>query len=343
MKKLTRALTVAAGACGLVLPLAVPATADGHPLPPGVSVVADELAGPLQVEVGPNGTVYVAEAFAGQVTALDKKGQRSVLASGLGFSPGLGVHGGQVFVTASSFSEGEGPDDPGSQTSAELLRFSQGGRLTHSVDLLAYELRVNPDGQVQFDPETGQELDALTNPYDVLALPGRTLIADAGANVVNQVLANGQISTLTVLPVSTDGDCATQQNNTGVGCDPVPTGIVLGPDGFLYVSGLGGEVEGHVWRIDPRSGAIVATWSGLPPLTGIAVAPDGTLYVSSIDFATFGGLVLRLDALTRQVTGTLELEGMPATGLTWAGGRLLVASGFTGLLLGVEPGAFAQP
>ncbi len=326
MRNARRIGTVALCATALWLPAMPPAEAAS-----AVTTVADHLAGPLQVEVGPNGSIYVAEAFAGQVTEIDKKGRRSVLAGGLGdFTPGIGVHGGSVFMTLSSE-----PHEGNPYGGATLVRISQGGQVRQLADLLAYELAVNPDGQAHFD-ENGEPHDSLTNPYDVLALPGRVLIADAGGNAINQVSSNGTVSTLTRLPVSTAGDCAQAPNNTpsGVGCDPVPTGIVLGPDGLLYVSGLGAEVEGHVWQIHPESGQILRTWSNLPPLTGIASAPDGTLYVSSL----FSDQVLRLDARTRAVSGTLDLP--TPTGLTWADGALYATSGFTGSLFRVQPRAF---
>ena len=186
------------------------------------------------------------------------------------------------------------------------------------ADLLAYEKAHNPDGQPQL---TGPKADALSNPYDVLAQTNRTLVADAAGNDILSVTADGTVRTLTVLPVSKKGPCATATNN-GVkngGCDPVPTGMSVGADGYLYVSGLGAEVEGHVWKIEQSSGRIVGQWDGLPPLTGIAAGAGGNVYVSSL----FANKVFRLSPAGR-VTGTVTVTG--PTGLAVQGGQLYAGS-----------------
>ncbi len=333
MNRITRAVAVVSASAAMVVPLAVPAGA-AEELPPGFGVLPAEFAGPLQVDSGPDGSVYVADAFKGQVVKISKSGVTSVVWSGQPgtFSPGIGVQGGTLFVTASTE-----PDAVNPYGRADLLRVAPNGKTTKVVDLLAYELAVNPDGQIPFDPQ-GEPYDALSNPYDVLALPGRTLIADAGGNSVLQVDAAGRISTFAALPVSREGECAALPNNTldGFGCDPVPTGITMGSDGFIYVSGLGAEVEGQVWKLHPRTGALVATFSGLLPLTGIAAGPDGTLYVSALDFVNETGSVLRLD-LTGKVTGEAPVPA--PLGLHFANG-LLYAGSFAGLVFTVEPGAF---
>ncbi len=129
-----------------------------------------------------------------------------------------------MLVTGSAFSDEQG------QIAARLVRLSQGGQVVSSTDLLAHELTARIS---RCSSTSRGELDALTNPYDVLALPARTPIADAGANVINEVAANGRVSRLTVLPVATDGQCAESPNSTvnGFGCDPVPSASRSAPTG----------------------------------------------------------------------------------------------------------------
>lgn len=273
MRSFSRLGTVAVavvGMCaGLVMPGGAAWAAPNNP----VRTVATGFAGPLHVSVAPNGQIYVADAFAGQIDRVNPKtGSITPVVTGLGFSPGVDVKGGQVFFTNSFGSASE--EEPPTATSLQRTTPS-GNKAKYIADLLAYELANNPDDQPQ---------DGDSNPYAVLALPGRTLVADAAGNDIVEVRANGDIRTLTVLPTSFAGTCATAPNN-GVengGCDPVPTDLALGPEGFLYVSGLGGEVEGFVWKIDAKTGEIVETTGGLPPLTGIAVGDDGSVYAASL-------------------------------------------------------------
>lgn len=266
---------------------ALPATAAPTP-----QTVVRDLIGPLHL-TSSGGQLYVADAFTGLVVKADpSSGRTSVVAAGVGAAAVSVAPDGRVFAAVG---EGEG-------VTPSLVRLA-GGRATQVADLLAHEKRFNPDGQPQ---RTGPRADQLSNPYDVLALRGRTLVADAAGNDVLSVAPDGTVSTLTVLPVSKEGPCATATNN-GVrngGCDPVPTGLALGSDGFLYVSGLGAEVEGHVWKIDLDNGRIVGHWGGLPPLTGIAAGGQGSIYVSSL----FANRVFRLGPDGR-VRAAVEVTG----------------------------------
>lgn len=324
MKRFTRAVVVTTAATGLVALTAVPAQAAAHP----VETIATGFAGPTHVAVAPNGDVIVADGFLGQIQRIDRRTHAvsEIAAVEGGFTPGVEVKGQQVYFTVSTEPEQGLP-----QGTTKLMRVVAGEPATEVADLLAWELAHNPDGQPQNDQ------DAVSNPYGVLALPGRVLVADAAANDIVEVRADGTMRTLTTFPVSTAGDCATATNN-GVpngGCDPVPTDLALGPDGYLYVSGLGAEVEGFVWKVNAWTGDILGTTGGLPPLTGVAVADDGTVFASSL----FTGQVFRFGA------GGVTVASVPGpTGLDWADGVLYTGSldfgGGPSSVLAIRPAAF---
>ncbi|HEU0103902.1 MAG TPA: ScyD/ScyE family protein [Mycobacteriales bacterium] len=302
--KIRLLLSVTAGLSALLCSATAPTANAAGP----VTTVVSGLTGPLNVSTY-GGKLYIADAFAGQVVRADPAtGSKTVLATKInanGVSVGLG---GRVVA---AIGEGGGAT-PG------LARIAPGGTPVQIADLLAFEKRQNPDGQRQ---GTGPRADALSNPYDVLVQPNRTLVADAAGNDILSVARDGSVRALTVLPVSKKGSCATTPNN-GVpngGCDSVPTGMAVGADGYLYVSGLGGEVEGHVWKIEQSSGRIVQEFAGLPPLTGIAAGPGGNLFVSSL----FTNTIYRLGP-DGKVTGTVSVPG--PTGLEVLSGKLYAGS-----------------
>ena len=95
---------------------------------------------------------------------------------------------GKLFVTSTLGAPGTLP-----VPEARLVRVHHDGRVTVKADMLAYEYANNPDGQ-------SQDVDAISNPYSVLALPGRTYVVDAAANAIIRVGANGSMRTLVVFP-----------------------------------------------------------------------------------------------------------------------------------------------
>ena len=290
---------------------------------PTLRVLASGFALPTHLAFGPHGGLFVADAAAGTISKVGHGSSRVVASLGE-FTPGLDVRRDGSLLVAASVSGGPGPQSP-----THLYRVSKHGGVTTKADLLAWELANNPDGQSLEAP------DAQSNPYSVLALPGRTLVADAGANDIVEVRADGRIRTLVALPLITDGACEGRQNNDPehAGCDPVPTDLELGPDGYLYVSGLGAEVEGHIYKINARTGKIVRTWGQLPPLTGIAVGHDGTIYAASL----FTDTVFRIHG------SSVTTAVVPApTDVEW--GRCgLVAASATGNVYAVPRGLFGSP
>ncbi len=316
-------VAVASAATAIALVSAPPATASSSSSSTP-KVIASGFAGPLHVAFGPGHSLYVADAFAGSIVKVDlKKHTSTTVASGLGFSPGVDVAGhGRVLATSTLGTPGTLPTPP-----TRLVRVNRNGTVTIKADMLAYEYANNPDGQ-------SQDVDAVSNPYSVLAVGGRTYVADAAANAIIRVNANGSMSTVVAFPNITTGACAGAVNNDPAhpGCDPVPTDVELGRDGYLYVSGLGAEVEGHIYKVNPRNGHIVRTWGGLPPLTGIAVDDHGTIYAASL----FTDQVFRFRG-SHVTTATVPSPSDVELGH----GMLVVASAFTGNIYSVPKGAFS--
>jgi hypothetical protein len=145
-----------------------------------------------------------------------------------------------------------------------LLQIDPNGRYRPLVDIANHETLNNP---------YGGPIDS--NPYGVLALPGRRIIADAGANALIESAANGRTRTLAVLPPAQPG-----------GRDPVPTSVAEGPDGALYVSQLTGfpfwRGTASVFRLATDGSSTEVYSSGFTAVVDLAVADDLTLYVLEI-------------------------------------------------------------
>ena len=146
------------------------------------------------------------------------------------------------------------------------------------ADISAYEAAANPDGGA-FD----------SNPNSVTTDWGRIYVVDAGGNSLLRVHRSGEISTVAVFP----DRLITPPPGMGLP-DPfpmqaVPTNVVVGPDGALYVSQLTGFPfpigAANVYRVEPGSEPEVYA-SGLTNVTDLAFDHHGNLYV--VEFAANG-------------------------------------------------------
>jgi DNA-binding beta-propeller fold protein YncE len=145
------------------------------------------------------------------------------------------------------------------------------------ADTSAWEDRVNPDGGRRD-----------SNPIAVLGLDdGRVAVVDAGGNRLLAVDRQGAISLLAVFPLQ---EVAAPP---GSGFSPtarlkvesVPTSVVRGPDGALYVGELSGFpfVRGaaRIWRLVPgQQPTVYAT--GFTNIIDLAFDRQGRLYVLEI-------------------------------------------------------------
>ena len=263
-----------------------PTTANAHPKhhrPAPISVLTKKLNGPRELTTG-WGLIIAAQSDSGKVTAINpRNGHKFALVRNLSAPQGVAVRGGRVYI-ATGAAEPDADAPPTTQTSG-LMVARPGHKARMFADLTAYELKHNPDKQIQFGPD-GTPLDALSNPYYVLRdRHGFLLVADAGANDVLKVNKHGKIKTFYVPPTIKTGACAKVPNNTksGYGCDSVPTGLAYGPHGLLYISALTSEVpnEGRVYVVN-RHGHLVRTIKGFTAPTGVAVDKHGTVYVSEL-------------------------------------------------------------
>lgn len=142
-----------------------------------------------------------------------------------------------------------------------LVRFQPNGTWSFEEDIAAFEGEANPDGG-------GVD----SNPFGLVALPGRRIFTDAGGNSLNAVAANGTISNLASFPTTT--------------FQAVPTGVTQGPDGALYVGQLTGFPfplgAANVYRVPANGGTPQVFASGFTKIIDLAFAPDGSLYVLQI-------------------------------------------------------------
>ena len=189
-----------------------------------------------------------------------------------------------------------------------LVRFQPNGKWSFTEDLGAFELNANPDANA-FD----------SNPYSILAQPGRQVFTDAGANALNAVAANGTITNLAVFP-----NRLVPFNNGQVPMQGVPTTVTAGPDGALYVGQLTGfpfpAGAANVYRVPADGGTPEIFASGFTKIIDIAFAPDGLLYVLQIG-ASGGpppvggpGVLIRVEPDGTQTTIVAAGGGLVAPG-----------------------------
>jgi hypothetical protein len=358
------ALTVI-GTSALTVLATLPAAASaGDPRSP-VSTITSKLDGPFGLDIQSSRRALITESVTGEVTSVDlRSGAQRTVISGLTSPAGVASHGGKIYVVlGAGGGEGGAPPPPSAYPPAAVLVADRNGKHVRVLaDLKAYELKHNPDRQVQFNA-AGEPYDALSNPFGMIATKWGLLIADGGANDVLRVNPHtGKVSTFFVPPNARTAECrkpGAQANPGAVGCDSVPTGVAV-QGRYVYVSTLGAEKPGAaaIWKLDGRTGRLIRAWRGLTSLTGIAVSPAGTLFASEVMFGAPPGEgppppgfdPSTIGRITRIQHGkiTHARVTMP-TGLEFTGGHLYASSWSTASFLGlkqagklvrVSPGAF---
>ena len=275
---------------------------------PNVEVIATGLNNPRGLGFAANGDLYVAEAGiggdgecrpapapdgqdvdicygeTGALTRIDTDGQRP---------PRRVVTGLPSMAGASGFATGSGPVDVSFRGSTAFIVMGWGGDpgsragLGPKSRLFGTVLVATPEGQYfpvsdisaneQRNNPAGGPVD--TNPYGVLALANRRIVADAGANALVEsrsmdLLQPNRDRTFAVLPP------------TAFGTEAVPTSVVKGPDGDIYVGQLTGapffKGASTIWRVPPEGGSASPYITSLTAVVDLAFDKAGTLYIVEI-------------------------------------------------------------
>ncbi len=280
-------LVVAMVLLGVLLSLLVPGAVSAD------AVSGYNFASPIfGLGIAPDDSLLVADAGAGIVEL--RKGEGSLVTALPGVADVAAIGRGVMWAVTGG---GEG------DLAGKLFRVSRGSTQV-VADLLAFEANVNPDGG---------EIDS--NPYSLAAIPGKALVADAGANALLVVDNNGHVDWVATFPhqlASTENaknllGCPDTIPDLAFVCDlpdmipaeAVPTSVAVGPDGAYYVGELTGFPGAlgisRVWRVEPgtlhaecgSSPACSVIADGFTSIVDLAFGPDGSLYVLEMDEASF--------------------------------------------------------
>lgn len=281
---------------------------------PQVDVIASGLNNPRGLAFAPNGQLYVTEAGSGgtgrclvladhrtacygetgAVTQVDPTGKTpfkriitglpSLAAQPGGFG-GLGpqnisfLGGGNAKVVLGLGADAPLRKDigPKSMLLGTVLQVNMEGNWKAGADIASFEFTNNPvPGGADSDP------------YGVVAMPNQDVVADAGANALYSVTANGKISTLATFPSRMVA--APPQLGLPPGAmmpmQSVPTSVIDGKDGWLYVGELTGfpfPVGGaNVYRLQPDGNLKQTYATGFTNIIALAFDAWHRLYVLEI-------------------------------------------------------------
>lgn len=318
-----------------------PADAHGS-APPAPDTLATGLVGPLQLDIGHRGQVYVAQSFAGQLSRLGDHGNVVSLASET-----VSVEGVASRKWAVAYTTRNDAEDPASLVAELKLRRADGSVRT-VADLAAYEAAKNPDQLNRYgfrqlgdeclaqlppelQPYTGQ-VDS--NPYALANAPGGGwFVADAGANAILHVSRAGKVSTYFVFRpqksvISAEAAAANGLPDCTVGAtfafEPVPTDVEVNAQGYLLTTLLPGGPEdaslgarGSLVRIG-GDGEYSNLASGFLGATNLAIGQGGRIYVAEL----FGGQI----SMYRHGVVSPVLSVPSPAGLEYRQGRLYAST-----------------
>jgi hypothetical protein len=302
------AAVLALGAAGSVVRSAVSSRLAGVKL----TVVATSLNSPRKISLGQDGTIYVAEAgtggsdkcfgtgpsaicvgLSGSITRI-AHGKQSRVVTGLASwatpaqrdangPAAVLVRGGAYYILLQDSainSKGVNPLGSDGAVAGDLIATPGGRALPKLVaNLAAFEATHNPDHGAGPGPRFGNP-SVDSDPYAFTPYRGGFAVADAGANDLLWISPKGTISLLAVFPTQTVRLSKAVAKEIGapvamrsISMQSVPSCVVVGPDGALYVGELTGRPfppgKARIWRIVPgRKPAVYA--SGFTNISDLA-------------------------------------------------------------------------
>jgi hypothetical protein len=278
---------------------------------PQVDVIATGLNNPRGLAFASDGQLYVTEAGSGgngrcvvladhrtvcygetgAVTRVDPRGivPPTRIITGLpslaqqpsGFGGGgpqnIAFHGGTAKIVMGLAAEANVRDGVGPKSAlfGRVLQMNLSGNFKVGADIASYELTHNPVPG-----------GADSNPYGVATLPARYVVADAGANALFSVAANQTITTLATFPTRMVAAPPTFPPGSMIPMQSVPTTVIDGKDGWLYVGELTGfpfPVGGaNVYRVLLDGGLMQTYASGFTNIIALAFDVWHRLYVLEV-------------------------------------------------------------
>ena len=317
MNKNSARSLAAVAAAALVAGTSLGGSATAAPATGGTpQILAKNIAGPLTTAVALDGTAYVTANFGGSLWKVPPGGEAELVyqATEEGAEVGgVSVQGARVVFTITGKTkkvfEIKGASAP--KAVANVGRYEKVSnpdhRQTYGFKGLSDRCSAKLPPHQQLKAYAGH-VDS--HPYATEQAGGVTYVADAAGNDILAIAANGDISTVGVLPPTTIRATKARVKATGLpACvtghkfrlEAVPTDVELGPDGWLYISSLPGGPEdgslgalGRVYKMNPATGSVVRVARGFISTVNLAVAPDGDVYVSQL----FTGQIVRIPAGT---------------------------------------------
>lgn len=296
-----------------------------------VTVVASGLVNPRGIAQAPNGWLYVAESGNADGANCDPP-KPPFPAPGPLTEPCLGASGaiawvdptgvlparrivtGLPSVTTRALADAAGPYDISfNGTGHAIVTVGLGGSTATRASLgptaatLGNLLKLAPSGQWKLVGDVAAHEDSDpdgagpdSNGFGVLALPSRTIVADAGGNSLVEVRANKRTRTLAVFPTLT-APLPGPPPQPMIPVQAVPTSVALGPDGWLYVGQLTGfpfpAGAAKVWRVPADGGTPEVCATGFTAIVDLTFDPWGNLYV--LEFASGLGFPPNTGRLSR--------------------------------------------